>query len=382
MNASWKIGGAIAATTVLAVASWAIWTSRTKGDGEPTSRLPGEFERTGALVLSGRGSVNQAAALATMAAMVRAVDGKTLIVVLVQHPSEQRNVENMLAKLNVDVDAVHFLKTRHDSLRLRHFGPLWISRPEAGPALVDTLHHASEPRDGGEAVFSLAKQFELPIVRAEFFLGGGNLLTNGRGLAITTGRIIDQNAKLGLDDHVIDEMLRRTCGIRETVFLQALHGEPTGNVEMFATFPSHDTVLIGEYDSNLDSINAERLNSNAKRLSEIEYEPGKKLNVVRIPMPPRIRDIWRSYTTVVYVNGVLLMPFYPGIDGHGAVVARETYRKVLPKEWKIVRINAQLIEAESGTLRSLTMRLGPLNKTPDFPPLSWKEEDTIQEAAQ
>ena len=76
------------------------------------------------------------------------------------------------------------------------------------------------------------------------------------------------------------------------------------------------------------------------------------------------------------------MPFYPGIDGHGAGVARETYRKVLPKEWKIVRINAQLIEAESGTLRSLTMRLGPLKRTPDFPPLSWKEDDTMQEAAQ
>ena len=41
-----------------------------------------------------------------------------------------------------------------------------------------------------------------------------------------------------------------------------------------------------------------------------------------------------------------------------------------------------LIAAESGTLRSLTLRLGPLKKTPDFPPLSWEEKNTLQKASQ
>ena len=61
-------------------------------------------------------------------------------------------------------------------------------------------------------------------------------------------------------------------------------------------------------------------------------------------MPPKNDGVWRTYTNVVYANGVLLVPIYPGTDEQGQFHALATFAELLPG-WRIVGVNSnKLIE--------------------------------------
>jgi hypothetical protein len=130
---------------------------------------------------------------------------------------------------------------------------------------------------------------------------------------------------------------------REVVFLENLVGEPTGHVDMFATFTAADTVVIGQYASEYDAVNAAILDRNAQRLSSSTLRGGP-LKVARIPMPPRVptpigTELWPTYTNVAYANGILLVPVYRGWSPELEALAVKVYQRLLP-DWILVLVNA------------------------------------------
>jgi agmatine/peptidylarginine deiminase len=282
-------------------------------------------------------------------------------VLLTSRPGEEHAIRNALARAEIDAAGLRFLPSPHESSRIGQYGPLWVERPGAGPALIDAPRHAFEQRGGAQVANDLAEGFDLPIVRLAMYLSGGNLISNGQGLAIATTAILDQNADLGWDEDTIRRTLRQALGIEQLVLLQTLDGEPSGHVEWFAGFTSADTVVVGQYVGQYDDgdheTNAAILDVNAKILEEVELKGGGKLRVERVPMPPPLPGVWRSYTPMVFLDGLLLVPAYPDVDPTGRRQALETYSRLLP-DWKIVPIDMRPLEASGVTLRSLVLRMG------------------------
>jgi agmatine/peptidylarginine deiminase len=161
--------------------------------------------------------------------------------------------------------------------------------------------------------------------------------------------------------------------------LESLVGERTGHVDMFATFTSPTTVLVGAYTEEQDPDNAAILDRNAARLSQVRTSQGP-LRVVRIPMPPHDNNTWRTYTNVVYANGVVLVPIYPSLDHAGRRLALEIFSKELPT-WKVVGIDATEIIEIDGALHCMTMNLGAIGQLPAFPEprrrrVGWETKDS------
>jgi hypothetical protein len=358
----WKlwagVGAALAlvATGAILLANWAKDTQEPMPEGQ----LPGDFEPAGAVVLACHELV-EGQQVKLLTEILQAAAGKTPVVLLANRANEELAVRNILAQLEVDAAGLRFLRAAHDSSRIGHYGPLWIARPGDRPALIDAPRHLVEPRGGKDLVLDVARGLDFPIVRLAVYLSRGNLISNGRGVAITTTAILDQNADLGWDEEAIRRALREGLGITQLVILRTLEGEPTGHAEWFAAFTAPDTVVVGQDDPKREPDNAAILDQTAETLGQVEVEPGKLLKVERLPMPPRRPGVWRSYTPVAFLNGMLLAPVYGGIDAAGQKQALETYARLLPHH-KIVPIDVATLEAAAVTLRALVLPIGGVSR--------------------
>jgi agmatine/peptidylarginine deiminase len=327
-------------------------------------RLPGEFERQGTIFL-GCGE------LATfypdlLADVVEAVRHRVDVAALVVNAEGGKEVSEILVARGLPADAVHYVEIPHETMWIRDYGPLFVRRDSDGQAVVVDADYErfSRPKDDN-APAVLASQFQLAAVRAPVSLEGGNLISNGRGLCLTTTTLLERNRERGCDEEHLRNLLRQFFGAGETVFLEPLSGEPTGHVDMFAVFTDPDTVVVGEYDPFVDPVNAAILDRNATRLSQVRGPDGR-LHVVRIPMPPRQGENWRTYTNVVFANGMLLTPIYGHLDPQGERAATEIYRRLLPN-WRVAGIDVSNLIANGGALHCISMNAPRLVRWPAFP---------------
>jgi agmatine/peptidylarginine deiminase len=327
-------------------------------------RLPAEFERQGTIFLG-------CSELATfypdlLADVVEAVRHRIDIAALVVNAEGGKAVADILINRGLPTDAVRYVEVPHETMWIRDYGPLFVRRKSDGQAVVvdaDYERFARPKDDNAPAV--LASQLHLAAVRAPVSLEGGNLISNGRGVCLTTTTLLTRNQERGCDEERLRNLLRLFFGAEETVFLEPLSGEPTGHVDMFAVFTDPGTVVVGEYNPFVDPVNAAILDLNAARLAQVRG-PNGPLAVVRIPMPPREGENWRTYTNVVFANGMLLTPVYGNLDPQGERAATETYRRLLPN-WRIAGIDVSGLIGNGGALHCISMNAPRLVRWPRFP---------------
>ncbi len=353
------------------------------GDGAPRA-VPGEFEPQHAVLLAWPRAVGSSTA-AVARDPFRSLDRlygdiagalwRTVrLVILVEDAPTESHVQRLLAESGVPARRVRLIRVPFESLWVRDFGPLAARAPDGSCTLVD-----AEYVDGPVGIYPhedrlparLGEILHVRTWRAPITLHHGNLLSNGRGLCLATRQVLDENRGRGYDVQTVESVLHRCYGAQHVVFLDPMEGEPTGHVDMFVTFPSHATVVIGQYDPEHDPVNAAILDRNARRLGSVRVA-GQPLKIVRIPMPRRVATPqgtawWPTFTNVIYGNGVLLVPTFPAWDEPSHAKALEVYRRELPG-WNVVPINAVPALRWGGGLHCLALNLACVGKptgTPD-----------------
>jgi agmatine deiminase len=261
------------------------------------NRLPGEFERQEALLISCQELLYEIPEM--FIEIVRHTAGRIAIIALVSNEAEYSLAKSLLRNLRVRTSHVRFAIVPHDTMWTRDYGPIVVYHEEKGPIILDANYDPERPNDD-RVPEVLADMFALPLVRVPLIVDGGNLLSNGEGVAVLSDKMLDDNIALGFSETTVVEIMRYLYGFRQIITLESLRGEETGHVDMFAAFTSSDTIVVGAYDPKHDQENATILDRNATRLAEVKMDDnGKRLRVVRIPMPPHSDDTWRTYTNVL-----------------------------------------------------------------------------------
>jgi agmatine/peptidylarginine deiminase len=179
-------------------------------------------------------------------------------------------------------------------------------------------------------------------------------LGNGADVCCVAQSQLDWNQQLGIEQPHVTTTLQRLTGAKELVYLEPLVGEPTEHLDWFLTFPSPDTVVVGQYRSE-DPVNARLLDRHAKLLSRVKTR-NRPLRVERIPMPPRGEDYFGgTYTNVIYANGVLLVPTWPNADAANRE-ALAVYRRLLP-DWDVIGIDCEQLVKREGALHCATRNI-------------------------
>ena len=244
---------------------------------------------------------------------------------------------------------------------VRDYGPLVTKKLDGGHDAIDMLYVSRHYPETADVPSKICDPLGLPLVSAPLYLEGGNLLSNGCGLCITTEFLLEKNGeRLGHSASNVKDILREYVGAQEVIVLKSLAGEPNSHIDMFATFTAPDTIVIGEYDHDYDPMNAAILDENAQVLKGFKT-PFGPLQVYRVPMPERPIGYWGTYTNVIFSNGMLLFPSYGKQHIRTEEAAVEVYRKLLPG-WPIVRIDCSGIIRDNGSLRCVTMNIQKLGK--------------------
>jgi len=315
-------------------------------------RLPAEFEPMEALVLPA-GLLAQRYPQVFLQ-MVELLQGHTTLVGLVNDARQRETVEKLLAgRKDFRRRAIRFVEIPHNTLWIRDYGPLFFRFPDAHPGAYDAEYPDPRRRLDDAVPARLAALFGASVFPLPMVLEGGNLLTNGRGLGLTTTQAVLRHGGPSASEASFRHLLSQCLGVDSLVVLEPLAGEPTGHVDMFACFTAPDTVVVGQYDPKEDSENAAVLDRNAALLADCR-SGGEPLRVIRIPMPPHPDEIWRTYTNVVFANRLLLVPIYPTVDSEGTAKALEMYRRILPG-WKVVGVDVSELIRAGGGLRCITL---------------------------
>lgn len=324
---------------------------------QPTVRvLPGEFEQHDLLLVAWpadeAGADVRASHARMVADIISAVDDQIEVAILTTDEAKRVAADLALFPAGASQPRHRYFQAPSESIWVRDYGPLVAKSFRGGYELIDTVYPHPYLTMLDDVPKAVNGSLRLPVIDAPIAMENGNLISNGAGLCVTTEKLVFENG----ESHAhVTKLLREFLGANQVLYLENLLGEPNGHVDMFLTFTAPDTVVVGQYSRAFDPENAAILDRNADRLAKVHTACGP-LKVHRIPMPSRADGCWRTFTNVVYANGVLLVPTYGGYDRAAESQALALYRRLLPN-WKIVDIDCSFLIQGNGSLHCITMNV-------------------------
>ncbi len=297
--------------------------------------------------------------------MVRALQGRETVCVLVADEPREAAVRARLRAEGVDPDAgVRFHAIPTDDGWMRDCGPIFVCR-EREPRLLaldfpfDAWGGKYPPWDRDAAVpGAVAAALGLPRARAALVLEGGAIDGDGEGSVLTTEScLLHPNRGPGRTREALEALLAESLGARAVLWLgDGIAGDDTdGHVDDFARFVAPGVVVAASEPDPGDANHAP-LAENLRRLRSLRDARGRRLTVVELPMPaPRFADGRRlpaSHANFYLANAVVLLPTFGGpSDARAAAVLRE----LLPDR-AVVPIRCENLVVGLGALHCVTQQ--------------------------
>lgn len=288
--------------------------------------------------------------------LVKAVHDRVPIVGFVNDENEFEIGREILDKAGLPVNAVHFIKHPLNSMWIRDYGPIFTRLADGTVNIVHATYSnpdVNDPRTKDDAFASYIGQLlRLKVDRLPLVLEGGNLMSNGEGLMVTSTRIIERPENQRYTMQQIGKLLGIHLGCQTLTYLRPPENEPTGHIDFCLTFLRRNLIVVGKYDKAYDPVNAAILDDMAATLKGMETSMGPMI-VERIPMPPRTKEgEWRSFCNVMIINGIILVPSYAEVDPALEKEAVNTYQRLMPT-WKVETITSDSLIKKQGVLHCI-----------------------------
>ncbi len=336
--------------------------SAVEAEADPRLGLPAqraEFDRLNA-VLIGAGELIDFHPQVLLEMARQATEGAELLFVFNDFEQLQR-ARQALGSIDSAASRVRLGVLPIDTMWMRDYGPLFVQLPGQEPMIVDAdcslaIEGDGPPDADNDFPRILAKASGNSVLSVPLRVQGGNFLTNGDGLLVSTTALRDENLHAGLPLETIEAALKRWFGVSEWITVEPLEGESIEHVDIFMTFVDVNVVLVGQYDPEDDPINAAILDAVAQKLAKVKTSAGP-MQVHRIWMPPRGgEDLWRTYTNVIYADKTVYVPAYTGIDRALQADALDIFARLLPG-WRVVAIPSDSMIPLGGALRCISMQV-------------------------
>jgi len=326
--------------------------------GRPVSGMAGEFEPQAALLLACDELVEEHAQ--TFADLVAAAHRHIKLVGLVSSNMVRLRSEELLAESGIPKGAVAFVQVPQQTVWIRDYGPLFVRTEGGGAAVVDS-DRSARCSTGDETVpTEIARILRVPRIISPLAVEGGNLLTNGEGLCVTTSAIVNGDAPTSRE--TVADSLRDEFGFARWVHLRPPQWVETEHVDMFMAFLAPDVVVVSRAVSGVDPENALALDAAAEQLSREKTSRGP-MKVWRVPLGNCSDGVFRTYTNIIIANDVVLVPVYPNDDLKVRKEVLDLYSRLMPGR-KVVGIFAESLIQHGGALRCMSMNVPTFVKLP------------------
>jgi hypothetical protein len=291
--------------------------------------VPADFEPVSAVLLAVDALLPHHPHVLT--GLVSALVDRVQVIAVITGEEQRRDLLTLLCDWGLPAHRVHAARSPAFAPWLRRGRPLFVRRN--GRVYVERPADVDDgfPTELGPVLD--AESRHLPESMA-----WGNLLNNGRGLALTTAAATPVDV----------DLIRRTLGLRHLRVLPLAH-----SIDRLATFVAPDTLLLATIDPADDPAAADLLDRAASELQGSDCGGGP-LKVERIPAAPRLGDRRPTYADAILASDVVIVPAYAGANERTDRTALETYRRLLPDR-KIVAVEASSLAASGLMLRSVAL---------------------------
>jgi agmatine deiminase len=275
--------------------------------------------------------------------MIDALRGSEKVRINVMDVDHENEVRFFLKE--IDISHVEFFLIPTNEPWCRDHGPIFVKR-EAEPrlAVIDWNYNAwgdkYPPYDLDDVVpTKVAEKLKLPVYYPRLVLEGGSIDVNGAGAVLSTKScLLNPNRNPGRSQEQIEQALCDYLGIQQVLWLtDGIEGDDTdGHIDNLARFVAPNVVVtVVETDEN--DVNYAPLQTNLSLLKKMRLADGSKLDIVRLPMPPRIeredRRLPANYANFYIANQVVLVPAFDApTDKKVVTILKKCFpdRKVVP----------------------------------------------------
>jgi len=250
--------------------------------------------------------------------IIREMAEDVQLVTIVANSAEQITVISQYQSNGVDLSNCSFLIAPTNTYWTRDYGPWFIFNGENEQGIVDFIYNRPRPYDDQIPIIYGSNQ-GIPVYAMNLVHTGGNYMTDGQGISISTNLVWSENS--GLTHEQINQMMHDYLGINTYHVVADVNG-PTSikHIDCWGKYLSHDTILIREVPpghSQYSQIEA-----------AVDYFESQKscynttYKVVRVYTPSN-----EPYTNSLIINNKVLVPITGSSWDDDAIVS---YQEAMP----------------------------------------------------
>jgi len=179
-----------------------------------------------------------------------------VIVYCVVSSYNQTTAYNTFNNAGVNMSNVEFLITSSDSYWIRDYGPWFIFNGNNEAGITNFTYNRPRPNDNAVPTFC-ATYFGISVYNMGLTATGGNYMTDGHGISVSTDLIWEENPSLTHTE--INTLVNDYLGIETYHVVPDVNGEYIKHVDCWGKYLSPTQILIREvptYHSQYDEIEA------------------------------------------------------------------------------------------------------------------------------
>ena len=220
------------------------------------------------------------------------------VVTIVASVSQKNTVLSQYQTYGIDINHCSFLIAASDTYWTRDYGPWFIFNSDDEQGIVDFTYNRPRPND--DAIpGAYASNQSLPLSFMSLEHSGGNYMTDGQGIAISTTLVWEENT--GYTHEQINQKLHDYCGVTTYHVVPDVNGEYIEHIDCWGKYLSPDMILIRQVPpshTQYDEIEA--------AVSYFENQTscyGTPYHVARVYTPTN-----EPYTNSLILNNKVLVP--------------------------------------------------------------------------
>ena len=260
------------------------------------------------------------------------------------------------------VEGVSFVHLKTVDVWTRDYCPIYVRGQDL--AVVKWVFNAwgdkyDDLKPDDEAGARVAESTGLRVFRPGLVLEGGSIDPDGRGSMLTTEQcLMNPNRNPGRSKQDLEKALGDYLGAKNIIWLKdGIEGDDTdGHVDDIARFVGQGRV-VAAVEPDASDFNHSALEDNRVTLAGARGENGKQLEVLEMPMPPRVSSeqgrLPASHLNFYIGNDVVLVPTFGGESDR---VALKIVEEAFPRR-SAVGINCRALVYGLGTLHCVTQQI-------------------------